>query len=662
LKTAYFILGMHRSGTSALGGVLNIMGLEFGSDLMKANQANSKGYFENNFVYILNEKILSESNSSWDDYHFNINKISKDKKKIYIEEAKAIIKKEFRYSKSFVIKDPRICLLFPLWETACLELGIKIKIIIPFRNPMEVASSLRKRNSLSIEKSLILWTHHFLSAEYYSKNYNRLFISFDHLLEDTKKVVDRLYDFINFKGQKKRKEIESFLDANIKYNNMLLENFTKETPQFLQQLVRLLKESNFDNLDHLDEIRNDFYFSLEMFQHEEIRENILDKNKRTLEITTQNKNLEDLNNKVNLLNAIKDIAKVDEDYYKQRYPDLKKYKGILSEHYYKYGKSEGRIPNEYCDFYDIQTKEKFGNDELLYQTKIELTEQKDINREQKIENEKKIRIKLDEIALLEQSLGKQKDINREQKLKNEKKIKVGLAEIALLNQKMLKEKEINKEQKLKNEKKINVGLAEIALLNQKILKEKEINKKQKIENEQKIKIKLDEIALLEQDIVKQKEINKEEKIKNEKEIKTGLEEISLLNQSLVKQKEITREVKMENKRKITIRLDEISLLNQNLIEEKEINQQQKREKEKKIQQGLDEILLLNEKINLLEEKENSLEKILQKREKELKNKLKNIKLLRNNLNEVLEDLVSIKESKCWIYTKPIRDFEKVLKG
>ncbi len=38
MKTAYFILGMHRSGTSALGGVLNIMGLEFGSDTMKENK------------------------------------------------------------------------------------------------------------------------------------------------------------------------------------------------------------------------------------------------------------------------------------------------------------------------------------------------------------------------------------------------------------------------------------------------------------------------------------------------------------------------------------------------------------------------------------------------------------------------------------------------
>lgn len=62
---------MHRSGTSALGGTLNLLGLEFGSDLMGADAGNPKGYFENNFVYKLNEKILKESGSAWDDYRFD---------------------------------------------------------------------------------------------------------------------------------------------------------------------------------------------------------------------------------------------------------------------------------------------------------------------------------------------------------------------------------------------------------------------------------------------------------------------------------------------------------------------------------------------------------------------------------------------------------------
>ena len=122
MKTVYFILGMHRSGTSALGGMLNIMGLEFGSDLMVANERNPKGYFENNFVYQLNKKILSQNNTVWYDLHFQASDIDKNDFDDFVQEAEQIMSNEFKYSENFVIKDPRISILFPIWEQASLNL------------------------------------------------------------------------------------------------------------------------------------------------------------------------------------------------------------------------------------------------------------------------------------------------------------------------------------------------------------------------------------------------------------------------------------------------------------------------------------------------------------------------------------------------------------
>lgn len=144
MKTVYFILGMHRSGTSALGGMLSIMGLDFGSTLLKADENNTKGYYENFFVYRVNEEILQDNGSSWDDYNFNIEKIGLDKEKSYINKIVEVLEQEYQFSENFVIKDPRICMLFPLWEKACLQKNIDIKVIIPYRNPIEVANSLKK--------------------------------------------------------------------------------------------------------------------------------------------------------------------------------------------------------------------------------------------------------------------------------------------------------------------------------------------------------------------------------------------------------------------------------------------------------------------------------------------------------------------------------------
>ncbi len=104
MKMVYFILGMHRSGTSALGGTLNLMGLEFGSNLMIANDGNPKGYFENNFICKLNEKILLEAKSVWHDIHFKVDNINKNKFDEYATNTKEIMISEFKYAENFGLK------------------------------------------------------------------------------------------------------------------------------------------------------------------------------------------------------------------------------------------------------------------------------------------------------------------------------------------------------------------------------------------------------------------------------------------------------------------------------------------------------------------------------------------------------------------------------
>jgi len=275
LKTAYFVLGMHRSGTSALSGVLNLLGLEFGSDLMKATKGNPKGHFENMLVYKLNEKILKESAFSWDSYYFDFDKISLTKKEQYVEEAKKLILSEFNSSDKFVIKDPRICLLFPIWEEACMALSIDIKIILPYRNPLEVAESLQKRNGFSLSKGYLLWLKHFLWAEYYARPYEHMFTSFEELLNEPKLTLDKLKNLIEIElTQLELEKIDEFLDADIKHNNSSLEDFPKDTPRLLQESIEVLKTKDFDNHAKFDDLRNEFNYLINLFVDREMQNRI----------------------------------------------------------------------------------------------------------------------------------------------------------------------------------------------------------------------------------------------------------------------------------------------------------------------------------------------------------------------------------------------------
>ena len=173
------ILGMHRSGTSALAGVFDSLGVFMGKTLMPPNVNNPKGYYENLKVQILNEsKLLPRLNSTWDSLIPLSEGWGNDPglKDLY-KEAEKIIRDEYGGSELFGIKDPRLCRLFPFWEKVLENLGIETNVVVPVRNPLEIAASLKDRNNYSLEKSVILWLIHLLEAEQYSRKRKRVFLS-----------------------------------------------------------------------------------------------------------------------------------------------------------------------------------------------------------------------------------------------------------------------------------------------------------------------------------------------------------------------------------------------------------------------------------------------------------------------------------------------------
>jgi len=64
-----------------------------------------------------------------------------------------------------VIKDPRICRLVPLWTSVLERIGVEAVFLIAFRNPIEVAESLKVRDGFHPAKSLLMWLRHVIDAE-----------------------------------------------------------------------------------------------------------------------------------------------------------------------------------------------------------------------------------------------------------------------------------------------------------------------------------------------------------------------------------------------------------------------------------------------------------------------------------------------------------------
>jgi O-antigen biosynthesis protein len=169
------ILGMHRSGTSPLTRIINLMGAYVGMEgtLMEPYQDNPKGFWERHDVYALHEEVLKAIGASWHEIaHLDLGKLTEDARTAFEQKARVIIQ-NLDAHRPWVLKDPRMCLLFPLWQPL-LETPICVHI---YRRPLQVAQSLRSRDGFPIHFGAALWEKYNLSALTNSRNLPRLFVS-----------------------------------------------------------------------------------------------------------------------------------------------------------------------------------------------------------------------------------------------------------------------------------------------------------------------------------------------------------------------------------------------------------------------------------------------------------------------------------------------------
>lgn len=157
-----FVLGMHRSGTSALARLLNLAGCEFGPPdaAMPPDVDNPLGFWERLDAYELHEWLLGSCGSAWDrPLAFDPSAVTPAVRQVFRERAVGI-RDSFPSGRAWFLKDPRLCLTLPLWRPLVPQ-PVCVHIV---RHPLEVASSLAARNGLSIQVGLALWELHLVRA------------------------------------------------------------------------------------------------------------------------------------------------------------------------------------------------------------------------------------------------------------------------------------------------------------------------------------------------------------------------------------------------------------------------------------------------------------------------------------------------------------------
>lgn len=202
--------------TSALTRMLNLLGAELPTNLLAAGDGNELGHWEPQQVVELDDAILVELDSRWSDWSdINVTELGSERLSHYQAEIARIVTEEFSDSALFVVKDPRICRLIPLWQKALTEFGAEVRYAIPFRHPFEVARSLERRDNLPFVDGCLLWLRHLLDAERETRGLKRSFIPYHEMIDDPQGTASRISSELAWETLDLNKDNKSDITSSI---------------------------------------------------------------------------------------------------------------------------------------------------------------------------------------------------------------------------------------------------------------------------------------------------------------------------------------------------------------------------------------------------------------------------------------------------------------
>lgn len=191
---ALFVMGMARSGTSALTRVLSLCGSTLPAGMCGADGNNPRGYWEPRAAIMLNETILRRHDSNWYDPTMRMQEecaFGAGEKAACIAEIAAYLG-TLPAAPLVVIKEPRITALSELWFEAARQVGFDVAAVIAVRHPQEVVASAAKYVQTSPELSSALWLKYNLLAERHTRGMPRVFVDYANLLDDWHREMKRI--------------------------------------------------------------------------------------------------------------------------------------------------------------------------------------------------------------------------------------------------------------------------------------------------------------------------------------------------------------------------------------------------------------------------------------------------------------------------------------
>ncbi len=190
------VLGMHRSGTSCVGELLVAMGAYFGPQGIGTGGSaeNPHGLFERRDLRRVCHFLLQRARAEW----WTVSRFAPDRvpaeARAQADEMLAAILADLDGHRPWFIKEPRLCLLLPILQK---RLG-KVVTVCVWRDPMEVAESLRKRDGFPTGFGIALWESYVRST--FAACTPDAIVSYNRLVADPTGTTRQLFEELTALG------------------------------------------------------------------------------------------------------------------------------------------------------------------------------------------------------------------------------------------------------------------------------------------------------------------------------------------------------------------------------------------------------------------------------------------------------------------------------
>lgn len=209
-----FVLGAHRCGTSVATQLIAAMGHDLGGEVVPAAEDNPGGYWEHRAVVETHNDFLRSIGHSWssplplEPGVFSGEAASRTRKRI-----REVFETDFRDKEQWVLKDPRLCRLLPLWDEVLNLKDLQVRFVHVIRSPIAAAASLEKRDGMRLEASLVLWLRHMIEAERATRDRNRLWIAMEELASNPGTQASRLAAWLDGDSGTASQDIKDLVDT-----------------------------------------------------------------------------------------------------------------------------------------------------------------------------------------------------------------------------------------------------------------------------------------------------------------------------------------------------------------------------------------------------------------------------------------------------------------